>query len=229
MDKKYIYSSVILIIILTGFFYKKHYQGEFFLVSPPLSWQLKSIYSDQKSVDGAKVAVSSLAEKLKTAKKLEERYDIYMGIAQYEQYLGDGKASYKTLKEAANLWPERGLAYMNAGVLMTRLYATSSAREFFVKAVEKDPNFVQGYFSLFDFYRLYDKESSFSQKDDFFRKALVKFNRDEAMLREYAGFLENEGKNEEALLIWQEVRELYRDDATSGVADKIKALEKKQQ
>lgn len=101
------------------------------------SWSLQNIYAG--NVEGA-ARIQTEIDRLKglLGKGEFPDYDIYVGIAQNAELLGDGKTAYESLERAIDDNPARFLAYGNLGHLMVKLKAYKTARMAFEKAVEVD-------------------------------------------------------------------------------------------
>ena len=67
-------------------------------------------------------------------------YDIYIAIASYYEYLGQGDLAYEYLGKAISTDPNRSLAYKRLGTLMMRLFALNTARAAYLRAVTIDPS-----------------------------------------------------------------------------------------
>jgi tetratricopeptide (TPR) repeat protein len=114
------------------------------------SWETPAPYKD-----GGELEERALGEiqKLEDAKGSDEYsdYDIYVGIAQWKELMGDGKAAYEYLGKAIKENPERSLAYGNLGHLMKKIGAFGTAKEAFLKAIEVEPQFRHNYIAYIDF------------------------------------------------------------------------------
>jgi len=78
-------------------------------------------------------------------------YDLYLGIANDEVYMGDGAGAYQNYNHSIAIHPNKGLAYANLGHLMDELGAYHTAADAYAKAVAVEPTQAQYRTAQLDF------------------------------------------------------------------------------
>jgi tetratricopeptide (TPR) repeat protein len=201
-----IFLLALIVIIGTYFFLNKNsnVSTDFKPLQEPKIWEFRPTVNTDVEKNKIKEDISNLEKRLEGSDTATV-FDLYLSLAQKYQLLGDGKAVFENLSKAHDTLPERALPFMNAGSVMVRLYATSSARAFFEEAVQKEPGFIFAHLALLDFYRVYDTETSFEKKETAFKEAIAHEENDTRPMREYAGWLEDLNKKEEAVSVWKDV------------------------
>lgn len=202
-NRLFLITGLVLLLIFIVIFTNRRSTNPL-LVENPSSWDL-SFSADSEMQSQITSEIEQLKKLLDAESDYNARYDIFVGLSQKYIRLGDGEAAYLALTEAQKELPKRALAYTNTGVLLRDLYATSSARAFLKKAVTVEPSYIQGWFSLLDFYTYNDQETSFLDKDQAYQEALTATGEDERILYNYALWLEQEKKYNEALLVWETI------------------------
>lgn len=70
-------------------------------------------------------------------------YDLYLGIANNESSLGNGKSAYDNYNRAIRIHPQKGLAFANLGHLFNQLGAYYSAADAYAKATSVEPGMLE--------------------------------------------------------------------------------------
>jgi len=103
------------------------------------SWSFKGIYTGNDALTAkANADIAKLTSLI--GKGQYPDYDIYVGIAQDYDFIGDGKSEYQSLEKAIAVGPTGGVAWDNLGVLMEKLGALNTARDAYAKAVAVEPS-----------------------------------------------------------------------------------------
>ncbi len=102
------------------------------------AWSFKGVYTGN---DTLVAKANADMEHLKSffGKGKYDDYDLYVGIANDYDLLGDGAAAYQNYNRAVSIHPDKGLAYANLGHLMDELGAYHTAVDAYAKAVAVEP------------------------------------------------------------------------------------------
>ena len=132
---------VLIIVIVIGWYYFAKVRTQLVPVNPNDSiaaWSFKGIYTNNDAlVSKANADIAKLTGML--GKGEYSDYDLYVGLAQDYDLLGDGQSEYAYLQKAISSSIKNGIAWNNLGDLMTKLGAFSSARDAYAKAVASEP------------------------------------------------------------------------------------------
>jgi tetratricopeptide (TPR) repeat protein len=102
------------------------------------SWSFKSLYAGNDALTAQTNAdIARLSGLL--GKGQYPDYELFVGIAQDYDYLGDGKTEFQYLEKAIVAGPTGGVAWNNLGVLMEKLGALNTARAAYAQAVAVEP------------------------------------------------------------------------------------------
>lgn len=102
------------------------------------SWSFKGIYAGNETLI-AKANTDMEHLRSLIGKGEYDDYDLYVGIGNDYNYLGDGANAYQNYNRASSIYPDKGLAYMNLGHLMDQLGAYYTASDAYAKAVTVEP------------------------------------------------------------------------------------------
>ncbi len=102
------------------------------------SWSFKSVYTGNDTLIAKTNADMEHLQSLIGKGKYDD-YDLYVGIGNDYNYLGDGASAYQNYNHAVSIHPDKGLAYMNLGQLMDQLGAYYTAADAYAKAVAVEP------------------------------------------------------------------------------------------
>lgn len=152
-------------------------------------------------------------------------YDIYVGIANQYEMLGDGAKERGYLEKALAIDSAKtGLAWHNLGSLMSRLGAFNTARIAYAKAVEAQPQVSAFHLSRIQF--LTDHfASDTSAVDGAFAEALAQFGDDASILQLQAAWFEESDRIPEAITALTKMKTLMPSDAHAGIDAEIARLE----
>jgi Flp pilus assembly protein TadD len=103
------------------------------------SWNFKGSYTgDDAFVAKANADIAHLKSLLGTGQY--DDYDLYLGIGNDANLLGDGANAYKNFNISISIHPNKGLAYNNLGALMENIGAYHTAADAYAKAVAVQPD-----------------------------------------------------------------------------------------
>lgn len=106
------------------------------------SWSFKGAYTgNDELVAKANADLKNLTNLL--GKGTYDDYDIYIGMANDYDLMGDGTNAYQNYNHAISIHPDKGLAYANLGHLMDELGAYHTAADAYAKAVAVEPSVAQ--------------------------------------------------------------------------------------
>jgi|SRR3989344_1643373 len=154
-------------------------------------------------------------------------YELYVGIANQYEGLGDGARAREYLEKALAIDSEKtGLAWHNLGNLMSRLGAKNTARLAYEKAVK-----AQSKIDMYTTARLRFLMDNFASDtgaiDDAFVEAQAEFGDDPSILQMQALWFEKSGRVQEALDTLRRMKAVMPADAQSSIDSEIARLEKK--
>lgn len=185
----------------------------------PTAWEYRGVITEQSQA--AKIRENIEGFKSRSGVNAEEKYGLALTVAQEYMKIGAGKEAYDYLLRASRIDPVNSVTYQSMGNLFTSLSAEEAALLSFKKAIDSQPQIVQNYFALIDFYK---KQNSGSEViDTAFNDSLTATNRNLNILKEYAGWLEGEKKLSDALVVWQEVLERDPNPAVQQKVSQLKA------
>ena len=102
------------------------------------SWSFKGGYAGNDAASAKAAAdINHLTELI--GKSTYDDYDLYLGIGNDYDLLGDGALAYKNFNRSISIHPNKGLAYANIGHLMDELGAYHTAADAYAKAVAVEP------------------------------------------------------------------------------------------
>ncbi len=106
------------------------------------SWSFKGAYTGNDTlIAQANADISKLTNLL--GKDQYDDYDVYLGIGNDDNFLGDGAGAYQNYNRAISIHPDKGLAYANLGHLMGELGAYRTAADAYAEAVAVEPSVPQ--------------------------------------------------------------------------------------
>jgi len=144
-------------------------------------------------------------------------YQLYVGIANQYQLLGDGQRAYEYLGKALAIDAEHtGLAWHNLGVLMERLGAKNTARVAYANAVEAQPHIDQYWVAHLRFLTNHFPAET-NTIDRLFADAEAQFRNPASVLQVKAAWLEATDRKEEAAALWKRIEELSHEGAPGAV------------
>lgn len=154
-------------------------------------------------------------------------YDLYIGIANDDNLLGDGKAAYDNYNQAIHLQPAKGLAYVNLAHLMDELGAYQTAANAYTKAVTVEPSVLEYHVERLAYLtRQFPKDNSVILAA--FTDASTQFGDTPAVLSIEAQWLTGLGRYADAIKAWQTVAMLSPKENQAAIAAEITRLKNKQ-
>ncbi|OHA83546.1 MAG: hypothetical protein A2408_02280 [Candidatus Yonathbacteria bacterium RIFOXYC1_FULL_52_10] len=186
-----------------------------------ISWSYRGVITDPAEKVAAEKSIVALRAKMQEPGA--DLYDLNLSIAQTYDRIGDGEKAYQALIHASVVDPAKSLAFLNMGSLLIKVKAYASAEKAIKIGVEKEPQFPQTHLALVSFYVVYEP-TEVKKIENAFSFALERTGRNETILKEYATWLEGQGKVPQAITAWKEV--LGQNPANAfAVTEKIKKLE----
>ncbi len=82
-------------------------------------------------------------------------------------------------------------AYYNLGVIYRNLKKFDKSQEFFLKTIEKNPNFIDAYLNIA---KIYENNQNFNEADKFYQKALLIDKKNLSSNKLYSNFLIKNGE-----------------------------------
>jgi uncharacterized protein len=166
-----------------------------------LSWSFKGAYAGDDALTAkANADITKLTELL--GKGQYPDYELFVGIAQDYDYLGDGKSEYQYLEKAIATGRSGGVAWNNFGVLMEKLGAFYTARYAYAQAVA-----VESQVGAYQEAQLRFLTAHFPQDDSAIENAFhngMKESSDANLLPIEADWLSSIGSTTAAIAAWKE-------------------------
>jgi tetratricopeptide (TPR) repeat protein len=154
-------------------------------------------------------------------------YDLYVGIANQYDLLGDGAKEREYLEKALAIDSTKtGVAWHNLGALMNRLGAYNTARIAFAKAVEAQPQVSAYHLARIQF--LMDHfASDISAVDGAFAEANTQFGDEVSILQLQAEWLEESNRPKEAIAALTKMKALMPAEQQATINAEITRLQSK--
>lgn len=134
-------------------------------------------------------------------------YDLYIGIGNDANLMGEGRAAYEAYNRAVAIHPEKGLAYANLAHLFDEIGAYYTAADAYAKAVEVEPTTLSYHEERLNFLtRQFPKEEEMIL--DALADAGAQFGDTPSILAIKAQWLEGEGRYNDAVKAWQVMKAL---------------------
>ncbi len=170
------------------------------------SWSFKGAYTGNATlVAQANADIAHLTSLLGTGKY--DDYDLYNGIGNDYNLLGDGQTAYRYYDKAAAVHPGKGLVYTNLGHLFDELGAYYTAADAYAKAVHVEPSVLEYHVMRLTFLTARlpkDNAAILAALSD----ASKQFGDTPAILSIEAEWLEGQGRYADAIKAWQTVKML---------------------
>ena len=165
------------------------------------SWSFTGSYTGANAVK-KQAEIATLTSELGTGKYADS--DIYTGIGQDYELLGDGQNAYLNYVKAAEADTSLGLALNDIGELMERLGAVNTARAAYQAAVAKEPTVEVYQLAYLSFLRAHDPSSAATAAA--FASAKVALNASPNFLVMEANWYASIGNKTAAIADWELVR-----------------------
>ncbi len=191
------------------------------------SWSFKGAYSGNATLTAhAQADIVHLRSLL--GKGEYDDYDLYIGMGNDANLLGDGKSAYDAYNRAVAIHPGKGLAYANIGHLMDELGAYHTAADAYAKAVAVEPSMLE-----YQLQRLTFLTQRFPNDNALilaaFTDASNEFGDSAPVLAIEAQWLTGQGRYADAIKAWQTVKMLSPKDRQASIDAEIARLQAKLQ
>ena len=183
------------------------------------SWTFKGAYSGNAALTAQATADIAHLESLLGKGKYDD-YDLYIGIGNDDNLLGDGKGAYDAYDRAADIHPTKGLAYANLGHLFDELGAYRTAAAAYAKAVAVEPGMLEYHLERLSFLT-----TRFPTDTALIAAALAdsakQFGDVAQVLQIEAQWLESQGRYGDAVQAWERAKLLSPGRDTSAIDAQI--------
>lgn len=189
------------------------------------SWTFKGAYTGNATlVAQANADIVHLKSLL--GKGQYDNYDLYIGIGNDDNLLGNGKGAYQNYDRAIAIYPNQGLAYANLAHLMDELGAYHTAVDAYAKAVAVQPSVLEYHIE-----RLAYLTRQFPTDNALILAALTdasnQFGDTPSILAIEAQWLTGQGRYADAIKAWETVKMLSPKDRQAAIDAEIARLKKK--
>jgi tetratricopeptide (TPR) repeat protein len=141
-------------------------------------------------------------------------YELYVGIANQYELLGDGKAAYEYLGKAISIDPVKtGLGWRNLGALLERLGAVNTARSAYSRAVEAQVHIMEYHIARLEFLVRHFPDDA-TTIDAAIAEAEAQFGETPEILQIQAQWYEKTGRMSDAISAWTKLQTIMGQDAT---------------
>lgn len=167
------------------------------------SWDITGSHKDGAELE-AKVRkeIERLQGLLGSPENEPTDYILYISLANQYELIGDGKKAYEYLGKAMQEDPKTGLAWHNAGSLLSRLGAMQTARVAYGRAVEVQPHIEQYHRAYAEFLIQYFPDDA-ATIDAVLKKMEDQFKEDTGMLQLRASWYTKVGRIQDAIDAWR--------------------------
>lgn len=195
---------IIAIIVVAGLWYYEKINAPIFPISQNdtvASWSFKGAYDGNDTLTAqARADIAKLSAMV--GKGQYPNYEIFVGIAQDYDFLGDGKDEFNYLEKAIKAGPTGGAAWNNMGVLMEKLGALNTARVAYSQAVAVEPQIAAYQEALLRFLTAHSSQDT-SAIESAFQTGMDK-SADPNLLPIEADWLSSTGSTTAAIAAWKE-------------------------
>ena len=183
------------------------------------SWNFQGAYTGNSAlVDQANADMAHLTSLL--GKGQYDDYDLYVGIANDYNLLGNGKAAYDAYDKAVHIHTDKGLAYVDLGHLFDELGAYNTAADAYAKAVHVEPAVLEYHVERLTFLtRAFPNDTAMIQAA--LKDASDQFGDTAAILAIEAEWLEGQGRYADAVKAWQTVKMLSPASSAAAINAQI--------
>lgn len=192
-----------------------------------IAWDFKGVYSGNAELEARGTAdIAHLTGLL--GKGQYDDYDLYIGIGNDYDLLGDGKAAYKNYNRAIAVHEDKGLAFVNLGHLMADMGAYYTAADAYAKATAAEPSVLEYHLERLQYLTDQfpnDKERLLAA----FTEVSTQFGDTAEVLQIEAQWLTKQGRYADAIAAWERAKLIMppgRD--TSAIDREIARLKAKQ-
>ncbi len=189
------------------------------------SWDFKGAYTGNAALT-AQANADIVHLKSLLGKGKYDNYDLYIGIGDDDNLLGNGTGAYQNYDRAIALYPNQGLAYANLGHLMDELGAYHTAADAYAKAVAVQPSVLEYHVE-----RLAFLTRQFPTDNALILAALTdaskQFGDTPAILAIEAQWLTGQGRYADAIKAWETVKMLSPQSRQAAIDAEIARLKAK--
>lgn len=190
------------------------------------SWSFKGAYSGNDTLTAqANADITHLTSLL--GKGQYDDYDLYNGMANDYDMLGDAKRAYQNFNRAIAIHPKKGLAFVNLAHLMDQFGAYHTAVDAYAKAVMVEPGMLEYHIE-----RLTYLTRQFPKNTALIIAALSdvskQFGDNASILTIEAEWLTGQGRYADAIKAWQTAKMLLPGKDTTAIDVEIARLKAKQ-
>ncbi|MBU6490798.1 hypothetical protein KGQ25_01370 [Patescibacteria group bacterium] len=190
------------------------------------SWSFKGAYTGNDAlVAQANADIAKLTGLL--GKGQYDDYDLYLGIGNDNNLLGNGTGAYENYDQSIHIHPDKGLAYVNLAHLMDELGAYHTAVDAYAKAVAVEPSVLEYHIE-----RLAYLTRQFPKDNALILAALTdaskQFGDTPSILAIEAQWLTGQGRYADAIKAWETVKMLSPKDRQASIDAEIARLKAKQ-
>ncbi len=190
------------------------------------SWSFKGAYSGNDTLIAQANADSAHLEGL-LGKGQYDDYDLYLGIGNDNNLMGDGKVAYQYFNRSISIHPQKGLAYANLAHLMDELGAYYTAADAYAKAVAVEPGMLEYHIERLTYLtRQFPKDNA--RISAALADAEKQFGDNASILAIEARWLSDQGRYADAIKAWETVKTLSPGKDMTAVDAEIARLQTKQ-
>ena len=233
LKKHWIFAAGIGIAVVAGagagvWYYAAKTSVPAFPINPAdtiVSWNFKGAYAGNAALL-AQANADIVHLKSLLGKGKYDNYDLYIGIGDDNNLIGNGAAAYENYDRAIALYPNQGLAYTNLAHLMDELGAYHTAADAYAKAVAVQPSVLEYHVE-----RLAFLTRQFPTDNALILAALTdaskQFGDTPAILAIEAQWLTGQGRYAAAIKAWETVKMLSPQSRQAAINAEIAPLKAK--
>ncbi|MDE1919611.1 MAG: hypothetical protein KGH56_02815 [Patescibacteria group bacterium] len=191
-----------------------------------VSWDFKGAYAGNADLEAQAAADKAKLEALMGTSTYDD-YDLYIGLGNDDNLLGDGAGAYKNFNRSISIHPKKGLAYVNLAHLMDELGAYETAADAYSAAVSVEPGMLEYHLERLKYLtRQFGADTA--RIINAFADANKQFGDTAPVIAIEASWLTAQGHYPEAVKAWELVKTLSPGKDMSAVDAEIARLEAKQ-
>jgi tetratricopeptide (TPR) repeat protein len=190
------------------------------------SWNFKGAYVGNDTLIAQATADSAKLKSLLGTGQYDD-YDLYLGLGNDENLMGNGKGAYQYFNRSISIHPNKGLAYANIGHLMDELGAYYTAADAFAESTVVEPSVLRYHVE-----RLIYLTRQFPKDNARIAAALTDANKqfgdNASVLTVEARWLSDQGRYADAIKAWETVKMLSPGKDMTAIDTEIARLKAKQ-
>jgi tetratricopeptide (TPR) repeat protein len=179
--------------------------------------KLKTLLAARACAEGE---ATSTMESGSTECNAYDPYDLYLGIGNDYNLLGNGRAAYENYAKAAAIHEDKGLAYANFGHLFDELGAYRTAADAYAKATAAEPGQIVFHTERLKFLTLRFPDDT-AAINEALEDSEAQFGAIAQVLAIKASWQEAQGKYAEAIATWEEAIRISPGRDTSAMEAQI--------